>query len=236
MTTPLGAFHRSNLLTYASLAAGVGAIAVAARGDGGVAAVLIAISVVADTFDGRFARQFQRTAIQRDIGVQLDSLSDAIAFGIAPVVCLRAHALAPWGVPAAGLGLGLGREAPALVAIFWLCAVAYAACAITRLAAYNVSHDNDDQAAAGSSDGFSGGSSGDFSAGLPGGFSGLPAPVAALVLATALAFAPGSAAAAALLMLTAGAMVLPLPVPRPRGVGLAAFTCWPLALIVWHLL
>jgi CDP-diacylglycerol--serine O-phosphatidyltransferase len=209
--SPLRAFHRSNLLTYVSLAAGVGAIAVAMRGNGGAAGILIATSVVADTFDGRFARQFQRIAIQHDLGVQLDSLSDAIAFGIAPVVCLAARRpVAP------GVASGVTSWEPAVLVIFWLCAIAYAACAITRLAAYNVTHVTDNQAAAD--------------------FSGLPAPVAALTLATALAFAPGSAAAATLLILTASAMVLPLPIPRPRGVGLAAFTCWPLALIVWHLL
>jgi CDP-diacylglycerol--serine O-phosphatidyltransferase len=206
---PLRAFHRSNLLTYASLAAGIGAIAVATRGNRAAAAILIATSVIADTFDGRFARRFRRTAIERDIGVQLDSLSDAIAFGLSPVVCLAALRLAPWTPAAAGLGV----DSPAVLAIFWLCAIAYAAGAITRLAFYNVTHDQQRDA-----------------------FCGLPVPVAALILATALGFAPGLTASATLLILTTVAMVLPLPIPRPRGRGRAAVICWPVALIVWHLL
>ena len=94
--SPLRAFHASNLLTYASLVAGVGAIAFAARGNRSAAGALIAMSVVADTFDGRFAGLFRRTAMQRQVGVQLDSLSDAIAFGIAPAVCMAALRVDWW--------------------------------------------------------------------------------------------------------------------------------------------
>jgi CDP-diacylglycerol--serine O-phosphatidyltransferase len=196
--SPLRAFHASNLVTYASLVAAVGAIAVAASGNRSAAGALIAMSVVADTFDGRFAGLFPRTGVQREIGVQLDSLSDAIAFGIAPAVCMAA------------LRVDWGR--PALAGIFWLAAFAYAACAITRLAFYNVTHEQTE------------------------GFIGLPVPVAALILATALVFDPGIATSVALFMTTGTAMVLPLPIPRPRGIGLAAFTCWPLVLIAGHIL
>ena len=192
--SPLRAFHASNALTYVSLAAGIGAIAVAALGNRSAAGALIAMSVMADTFDGRFAGLFRRTAVQREVGVQLDSLSDAIAFGIAPAVCMGALRI-DWRSPD----------------IFWLSAFAYAACAITRLAFYNVTHEQTE------------------------GFIGLPAPVAALVLATALVFDPGLATSVALFTTTAAAMVLPLPIPRPRGIGIAAFTCWPLVLIAGHI-
>jgi CDP-diacylglycerol--serine O-phosphatidyltransferase len=198
--SPWRAWHASNLLTYASLAASVAAIACsgsAQRNQHAVSA-LIAIAVLADTFDGRFARRFRRTDTQRAIGVQLDSLSDAIAFGIAPAVCMGALRAASWS--------------PASVAIFWMSACAYAACAITRLAFCNVTHEPRPEAEAD-------------------GFVGLPVPVAALILATALAASTGIAASVTLFITTALAMVLPLPIPRPRGIGLAAFACWPLALI-----
>jgi CDP-diacylglycerol--serine O-phosphatidyltransferase len=195
--SPLRAFHGSNVLTYVSLVAGIGAIAAAARGNRSAAGALIAMSVVADTFDGRFAGLFRRTAVQREVGVQLDSLSDAIAFGIAPAVCMGALRVDWWRLAAAG--------------IFWVSAFAYAACSITRLAFYNVTHQQTE------------------------GFIGLPVPVAALILATALAFDPGLATSVALLGTTAAAMVLPLPIPRPRGIGLVAFTCWPLVLIAGHI-
>ena len=198
LASPLRAFHASNLLTYVSLVAGVGAIAVGAGGNRSAAGALIAMSVMADTFDGRFAGLFRRTAMQRLVGVQLDSLSDAIAFGIAPAVCMAA--------------LRVDWQQPAPDGFFWLSVFVYAGCAITRLAFYNVAHEQTE------------------------GFVGLPVPVAALILATALAFAPGIATSVGLFIATAASMVLPLPIPRPRGIGLAAFTCWPLALIVWHLL
>lgn len=195
-SSPLRAFHASNLITYVSLVSGVGAMAFGAGGNRSAAGALIAMSVVADTFDGRFAGLFRRTARQRMVGVQLDSLSDAIAFGIAPAVCIAALRVDSWP-PASG-------------GIFWLAVFVYAACATTRLAFYNVAHEETE------------------------GFIGLPVPVAALILATALAFAPGLATSAVLFITTAAFMVLPLPIPRPRGLGLAAFTCWPLVLIVWH--
>jgi phosphatidylserine synthase len=194
--SPLRAFHASNLLTYASLVAGVGAIAVAASGHRSAAGAFIAMSVVADTFDGRFAGLFRRTAVQREVGVQLDSLSDAIAFGIAPAVCMGVLRVDWWGPEGT----------------FWFSAFAYAACAITRLGFYNVTHEQTE------------------------GFIGLPVPVAALILATALVFDPGLATSVALFITTACAMVLPLPIPRPRGIGLFAFTCWPLVLIAGHIL
>jgi phosphatidylserine synthase len=153
VVSPLRAFHASNLLTYGSLVAGVGAIAFGAGGNRSAAGALIAMSVVADTFDGRFAGLFRRTAMQRLVGVQLDSLSDAIAFGIAPAVCMAALRADWWPTAPGG--------------IFWLAVFVYAACAITRLAFYNVAHEETE------------------------GFIGLPVPVAALILATALAFAPG---------------------------------------------
>ena len=195
--SPLRAFHASNFLTYVSLVAGIGAIAMAARGNQSAGGALLAMSVMSDTFDGRFAGLFRRTAAQREVGVQLDSLSDAIAFGIAPAVCMGA------------LRLDWGRAAAA--GIFWFSVFVYAACAITRLAFYNVTHEQTE------------------------GFIGLPVPVAALILATALVFDPGHATSVALFGTTAAAMVLPLPIPRPRGIGLAAFTCWPLVLIAGHI-
>ena len=123
--SPLRCFHPSNLLTYASLLAGVAAIACAAQGQEGAAGALIAAAVVLDTFDGRFARRFQRSETQRALGVQLDSLVDAVAFGAAPAVCMAAL---------------IGREAAnvQVMTLWWLSAFAFLAAAVSRLAFYNV--------------------------------------------------------------------------------------------------
>ena len=190
--SPLAVFDARNLLTYVSLLCGVAAIASAVAGRAGASGALLAAAVVFDTFDGRFARLFARTEIQRAVGAQLDSLSDAIAFGMAPAACVAL----------------LFREVgPG----WWLAAFAYAACAVTRLAFYNVTHDQQE------------------------GFVGLPVPVAALIWASALLLQPTATVLTAIAGLTAVAMVLPLRFPRPRGVGFAAFVCWPLVVIAAHL-
>lgn len=197
-TSPLRCVHPSNLLTYASLAAGVGAIAAALDGSRGAAGALVALAVVLDTFDGRFARLFARTSEQRAIGVQLDSLVDAVAFGVAPALCMTLLRPAP--------------SASAIVSLFWWAAVfAFVAAAISRLAFYNTRHDET-------------------------GFIGVPAPVGALLWASFLLVDAGPVTSAALFFAVASAMVLPLSIPRPRGLALAAFVCWPLAVIAVHVL
>ena len=197
ISSPWKAFHRANALTYASLAAAIAAVGCAAAERAAGAGACIAIAVMADTFDGRFARLFERNQSQRSFGVQLDSLSDAVAFGLAPLVC--AALLAP-----------PERWTPMLLVLWWSAAAGYAACAITRLAFYNLTHEDAT------------------------GFVGLPVPVAALLWATALLFAPGPAASLALFATIAAAMVVPVRIPRPTGIGLAAFACWPLIVVVMN--
>jgi CDP-diacylglycerol--serine O-phosphatidyltransferase len=123
MASPSDAFDRRNLLTYLSLFCGLVAIAAAGGGHAHLAGFVVALGVIADTFDGRFARLFGSDPGRRALGVQLDSLADAIAFGIAPPLC--AALLLNAGTDAAGLTL-------------WGAAFAHAACGITRLASFNV--------------------------------------------------------------------------------------------------
>jgi CDP-diacylglycerol--serine O-phosphatidyltransferase len=189
MVSPLDVVHPSNLLTYASLTAGLAAIAVALEGTTPAAGALVAIAVLFDTFDGRFARLFRRSELQAKAGGQLDSLADAIAFGVAPVVC-------------AWLTSG-----PAFVS-----SLLYAACAITRLAFYNVTEERRD------------------------GFVGLPVPVAALIWTTSLALPIAAGGTSVVFAAAAVAMVLPLPIPRPRGFALLAFACWPAIVGAAHVL
>ena len=91
MSAPIEDIHASNLLTYVALAAALGAVAMAVEKSSFAAAgALLAGTALADTFDGRFARRFPRTERQRQVGAQLDSLVDAIVFGLAPVVVASA--------------------------------------------------------------------------------------------------------------------------------------------------
>jgi phosphatidylserine synthase len=198
MASPADAFDRRNLLTYLSLLFGVGAVAAAGSRRASMAGFAIAVAVIADTFDGRFARRFGADPRRSALGVQLDSLADAIAFGIAPPLC-------------SALLLNEGMDL--LGTALWGAAFVHAACAVTRLASYNLGALEDG----------------------PRGFIGIPVPLAALIWSTALLLQPSAAVTVILILVTAAAMVLPLRIPRPAGAGLVLFTCWPLAVALCHL-
>lgn len=87
------------------------------------AAWMIGFAGILDGADGRVARL---TKTQSEFGLQLDSLADAVAFGVAPA-WLFYH----WGLAELGLG-GL------------FVAFAYAAAAMIRLARFNVVSSGDD--------------------------------------------------------------------------------------------
>jgi len=124
MTSPAACFHPGNLLTYVSLCAAIAAVAAAVHGSAAGAGVSMAVAVIADTFDGKYARLFARTPAQQEFGRHLDSLSDAAAFGLAPVCCTAAL------IPAAPSAL--------VEVAWWLGVCCYAACAITRLGFYHL--------------------------------------------------------------------------------------------------
>lgn len=136
MRAPVHDLHVGNLLTYGSLAAALAAVAAAhgagapaAAGASAVAGGWLALAALLDTFDGRFARCFERSPRQRRIGGELDSLVDACAFGVAPVVVVAAVALPlPGGGPPA--------------AAWWGSALAYVSAVVTRLGFYNVEGDD----------------------------------------------------------------------------------------------
>jgi phosphatidylserine synthase len=124
MTAPIHDIHASNLLTY--LALGLALAAVATAGGGGnfaVCGALLAGAALADTFDGRFARSFARTDRQREIGTQLDSLVDAIVFGLAPIVVVNALQ---------------GARGELAATVWWAAAFWYALATVTRLSFYNL--------------------------------------------------------------------------------------------------
>ena len=124
MSAPIQDVHPSNMLTYAALAAALAAVALAVeRHSSAGAGALLAIAALADTFDGRFARTFPRTERQQRAGAQLDSLVDAIVFGLAPIVVASA-------LP--------GRRKEIAGVIWWAAAFAYVLATVTRLSFYNM--------------------------------------------------------------------------------------------------
>ena len=117
-------FRLANLLTYLSLSAAAMGIAFtdgpATRSWAGLG---IALAIAFDLFDGRFARLFPRTDDDRRFGIEIDSLADVIAFGVAPPLCLVTVAAA---------------TGPAGRALLLAAAVFYLLCIVTRLAHFNV--------------------------------------------------------------------------------------------------
>ena len=123
---PAGYLKPSNLVTYGSLLAGLLAVAAVKEWmSWNAAGGLIALSVLLDTFDGRFAARFRRSDDQRAFGIQLDSLADAVTFGFVPIVCLLLLPGDAGASPAARLGWYAG-------------AILYLVGALTRLGCYNL--------------------------------------------------------------------------------------------------
>jgi CDP-diacylglycerol---serine O-phosphatidyltransferase len=83
-----------SLFTMGNLFCGYACIVYALRGDFESAAPYIGISIVLDMLDGRIARL---TGTASEFGLQLDSLADAISFGVAPAILSYAWGLHPLG-------------------------------------------------------------------------------------------------------------------------------------------
>ncbi len=106
-----------------------------------MASWLIVGAMICDMLDGRVARMTRRTS---DFGGQLDSLCDAVSFGVAPaILACRAGVLVLYSqqlVPMTGagpLGVVIGR-------LMWCISAIYVACAVLRLARFNVENEPDE--------------------------------------------------------------------------------------------
>lgn len=111
-----GIYLLPNLFTTANLFAGFYSIINAVNGNFYVAAATVFVAMVLDSLDGRVARL---TNTQSAFGAEYDSLSDMVAFGLAPAVLAYQWALS-----------GLGNVGLTVAFIF-------AACAALRLARFN---------------------------------------------------------------------------------------------------
>lgn len=115
-----GVYLIPNLITTGALFAGFYAIIAAMSGSFEAACIAIVIAGFLDALDGRIARL---TNTQSEFGVQYDSMSDLVAFGVAPAILLFSWALSD-----------LGRMG-------WVIAFLYMCCAALRLARFNTSPD-----------------------------------------------------------------------------------------------
>lgn len=113
-----------NAITTLALCSGLTAIRYAVSGEWEHAIYAILVAAVLDTLDGRVARLLKGAT---RFGAELDSLSDAIAFGVAPAILVYLWSLQNW--PRWG----------------WLFALSHAVCCALRLARFNVNIDYLDQ-------------------------------------------------------------------------------------------
>lgn len=115
----IGFYDYTTWLTYISLASAIVGIIQATRGNLGVAVFCIFFSGFCDMFDGIVARtKKDRTQDQKNFGIQIDSLTDVIAFGVTPAITFYFH----------GVRSTLG------ICIL----VVYVLCGLSRLAFFNV--------------------------------------------------------------------------------------------------
>lgn len=102
-----------------------------------IAAWLIFLAMIFDMLDGRLARMTRRTS---DFGAQLDSLCDVISFGVAPAVLMVRMV-----IPALRQLGELGHDWR-LDRVAWSISAIYVACAVMRLARFNVETEEDESA------------------------------------------------------------------------------------------
>ncbi len=105
-----------NMLTIGGLVSGLTGLRFALDGKWMTAIALVALAAIFDALDGRMARLLKSTSA---FGAALDSLSDAVVFGVVPALCLYLWALQ-----------GSGNFA-------WGTALFFSVCILLRLARFN---------------------------------------------------------------------------------------------------
>ena len=106
-----------NILTLAGVCLGISSIKFSIDGNFSLAVTLILFAAILDALDGRIARMIKGTS---EFGKELDSLTDFVSFGIAPVFTLYFWELYNYGK--------LG----------WAITLIYSVCCVLRLARFNL--------------------------------------------------------------------------------------------------
>ena len=106
-----------NILTLGGVCLGISSIKFSIDGNYNLAVTLILLAAILDALDGRIARLIKGTS---EFGKELDSLTDFVSFGIAPVFILYFWELNNYGK--------LG----------WAIALIYSVCCVLRLARFNL--------------------------------------------------------------------------------------------------
>ncbi len=118
-----GVYLLPNALTTGAMFAGFFSIISGINGHYSAAVIAVIVAGFLDGLDGRVARL---TNTQSEFGVQYDSLSDLISFGLAPSLLAFNWSLA-----------SMSELGPLAGKLGWLAAFLFAACAALRLARFN---------------------------------------------------------------------------------------------------
>jgi CDP-diacylglycerol---serine O-phosphatidyltransferase len=113
-----------NILTLGGVCLGISSIKFSIDGNFSLAVILILVAAILDALDGRIARLIKGTS---EFGKELDSLTDFVSFGIAPVFVLYFWELNRYGK--------LG----------WAITLLYSVCCVLRLARFNLTKVEDTQ-------------------------------------------------------------------------------------------
>ena len=113
-----------NILTLGGVCLGISSIKFSIDGNFNLAVTLILLASILDALDGRIARLIKGTS---DFGKELDSLTDFVSFGIAPVFVLYFWELNNYGK--------LG----------WAICLIYSVCCVLRLARFNLTKIEDQE-------------------------------------------------------------------------------------------
>ena len=116
-----GIYLLPNVITTGALFAGFYAIVAAMNGQFLPATIAIFFAMILDTADGRVARIM---GTESEFGAEYDSLSDMVAFGVAPALVAFSWGLSQFGQ------------------FGWVAAFVYMACAALRLARFNTQGEN----------------------------------------------------------------------------------------------
>ena len=141
----IGYYDYSMFLTYLSAVSAVVGVVLTLSAGGhphlGTAALLLC--GLCDAFDGKVARtKKSRTRAEMDFGIQIDSLSDLVAFGVLPTCIGTALIRVSPLIQAALAGISIPWHIAAGKFLLHAILVLYSLAAMIRLAYYNVSeHD-----------------------------------------------------------------------------------------------
>lgn len=140
----IGYYDYTVLLTYVSLLSAVSGILISLSGGGHpyLGCFFLLLSGLCDAFDGKVARTKQnRTKQECNYGIQIDSLSDIVAFGVLPV-CIGKALLKSSAIYSAVVFNRTADTCFVIISVvFGMVMLFYVLAALIRLAYFNVTEE-----------------------------------------------------------------------------------------------